>query len=412
MRKIAIIGGGQSGLQLALGLQKHGYEVTVVTDRTPEQVRKGRVMSSQFMFHDALQNERDLGINFWEKECPITEGMAFSIPGPDGKRALFWESRLDHYGQAVDQRVKFAGWMEEFARRGGNLVIHEAKIEDLERYARSNELVLVATGKGQISKFFERDATRSPFDTPMRALALTYVKNMVPWKPFSAVAFSLIPGVGEYFVFPALTTTGPCEIMVFEGHPGGPMDRWGEVKSPDQHLQHSKDILKTFVPWEAERCEDIELTDEMGILMGRFAPTVRKPVGTLPSGAVVMGMADAVVLNDPITGQGSNTASKCVKVYLDSIMERGKKPFDVQWMQQTFNTFWDYGRWVVRWTNSLLTHPEPQVLELMGAAQQIPALAHKIANDFNNPPNYNPWWFDADEAQKLIASFKAKAKTA
>ncbi|HKT68900.1 MAG TPA: NAD(P)-binding domain-containing protein, partial [Terriglobales bacterium] len=65
MRKIAIIGGGQSGLQLALGLLKNKYEVTVVSNRPPEQILKGRVTSSQFMFHDSLQNERDLEINFW-----------------------------------------------------------------------------------------------------------------------------------------------------------------------------------------------------------------------------------------------------------------------------------------------------------------------------------------------------------
>lgn len=46
MRKVAIVGGGQSGLQLALGLQQKGYPVTVVSNRTPEQVRQGRVTSS------------------------------------------------------------------------------------------------------------------------------------------------------------------------------------------------------------------------------------------------------------------------------------------------------------------------------------------------------------------------------
>src|SRR5512146_405016 len=101
MRRIAIIGGGQSGLQLAFGLLQNGYEVTVVSNRTPEQILNGRVSSSQFMFHDSLQNERDLGINFWEKECPNTEGIAFSIPAGDGTRALFWEARLDNYGQSV-----------------------------------------------------------------------------------------------------------------------------------------------------------------------------------------------------------------------------------------------------------------------------------------------------------------------
>jgi hypothetical protein len=409
MRRIAIVGGGQSGLQLALGLLERRYEVTVVSNRTPEQIRKGRVTSSQFMFNDSLQNERDLGINFWEKDCPITEGIAFTVPGPDGNRALFWEAKLDRYGQSVDQRVKFSGWMEEFAKRGGNLVFEDAGVQELENYAGANDLVIVAAGKGEVARLFETDAAHSPFTSPMRALALTYVKKMLPRKEFTAVAFNLIPGVGEYFVFPALTTTGACEIMVFEGVIGGPMDCWGDVKTPEQHLERSKEILRRFLPWEAERCREIELTDDMGVLAGRFPPTVRKPICRLPSGRLILGMADVVVLNDPITGQGSNTASKAAKVYLSRILEHGNKPIDAGWMQETFDSFWSYAQWVVKWTNSLLTPPPPHILQLMGAATQIPALASRIANGFNNPPDYNPWWFQPAEAQKLI---EANQKTA
>lgn len=407
MRKIAIVGAGQSGLQLALGLQSKGYEITMVSSRTPQQIRGGRVSSSQFMFHNSLQIERDLGIHFWEKECPTTEGIAFSIPGPEGGRALFWEAKLDHYGQSVDQRVKFAGWLEEFAKRGGQVLYQEAGAQDLEEFAKSHELVIVAAGKGEINQLFMRDAARSAFDQPMRALALTYVKKMAPRKPFTAVAFSLIPGVGEYFVFPALTVNGRCEIMVFEGVPGGPMDCWQDVKTPQQHLARSKEVLAKFLPWEAERCQAIELTDDNGILAGRFAPTIRKPVCALPSGKTILGMGDVVVLNDPITGQGSNTACKCAKVYMDSILERGRKPFDAGWMQQTFETFYNYAQWVAKWTNSLLTPPPPQVLQLMGAASQIPKLASIITNGFNNPPDYHPWWFDAAEAEKLIKRLQA-----
>ena len=409
MRKVAIVGGGQSGLQLALGLQKNNYEVTVICNRTPEQIFNGRVTSSQFMFHDSLQNERDLGINFWEKECPTTEGLAFTIPGPEKTRALFWESKLDHYGQSVDQRVKFAGWMKEFVKRGGNLIIQDAGPEQVNEYSKTHDLVIVAAGKGEINRMFERDTEKSPFDKPMRALALTYVKGMAPRTPFTAVSFNLVPGVGEYFVFPALTTTGPCEIMVFEGVPGGPMDCWNDVKTPEQHLAKSKWILETFAPLEADRCNKVELTDENGILSGRFAPTVRKPISKLPSGKSALGMGDVVATNDPITGQGSNTAAKAATIYLRRILERGDKPFDEAWMQETFNIFWDYAQWVVKWTNSLLVPPEPQILQLMGAASQIPQLASRIANGFNNPPDYNPWWFDAVNAERMIKSAAAGA---
>jgi styrene monooxygenase A-like protein/F420-dependent NADP oxidoreductase-like protein len=405
MRKIAIIGAGQSGLQLALGLQQNKYEVTVVSNRTPEQIFNGRVSSSQFMFHDSLQSEQELGINFWEKECPVTEGIAFTIPGPNKTKALFWEAKLDDYGQSVDQRVKFSGWLKEFTKRGGNVVIKDAGLQDVDEFSKIHELVIVAAGKGEINRMFERDASRSPFDQPMRALALTYVKNMVPRKPFTAVSFNLVPGVGEYFVFPALTTTGECEIMVFEGVPGGPMDCWNDVKTPEQHLAKSKWILETFMPHEADRCHNVELTDDNGILVGRFPPTVRKPVCKLPSGHFALGMADVVATNDPITGQGSNTAAKAASIYLKRILERGKKPFDAAWMQETFDIFWDYAQWVVKWTNSLLVPPEPQILQLMGAASQIPPLASRITNGFNNPPDYAPWWFDPAEADKLIKSY-------
>ena len=114
--------------------------------------------------------------------------------------------------------------------------------------------MIVAAGKGDIAKLFERDPDKSPFDKPQRALALTYVTGMKPRPDHTAVNFNLIPTVGEYFVFPALTTNGPCDIMVFEGVPGGPMDCWREVKSPADHLATSKWILETFLPWEAERC--------------------------------------------------------------------------------------------------------------------------------------------------------------
>ena len=44
MRRITIVGGGQSGLQLGLGLLKKGNEVTVVSNRTGDDIYSGRVI--------------------------------------------------------------------------------------------------------------------------------------------------------------------------------------------------------------------------------------------------------------------------------------------------------------------------------------------------------------------------------
>ena len=409
-RSVTIVGGGQSGLQLALGLlQDGGYDVRVVQNRTAEEIAAGRVTSSQCMFDQALENERALGINFWEDDCPTVDSINFTVPAPDapGVKAIDWNGKLVRYGQSVDQRVKFPGWMKAVEDRGGTIEIHEASVEDLERYARESDLVVVAAGKGEIAGMFTRDEEKSAFDKPQRALALTYVTGMVPRPEHSAVCFNLIPTVGEYFVFPALTTTGPCEIMVFEGIPGGPMDCWGDVKSPDAHLTKSKWILETFLPWEAERCREIALTDDNGVLSGRFPPTVRHPVGRLPSGRAVLGMGDVVVLNDPITGQGSNNASKCARVYMDAILSRGDQAYDEAWMQATFDTYWAYAQYVAGWTNALLTPPPPHVLQILGAAQQFPTLARRIANGFDDPTDFFPWFAVPDEADAYLKQLAA-----
>jgi flavin reductase (DIM6/NTAB) family NADH-FMN oxidoreductase RutF/2-polyprenyl-6-methoxyphenol hydroxylase-like FAD-dependent oxidoreductase len=408
-RRIAIVGAGQSGLQLGLGLLSVGHAVTLVSNRSPGQVQSGPVQSSQCMFDSALASERAMGLDFWSAECPPVEGIAFTTPGPSGSPTIKWAARLDRPAQSVDQRVKLSGWMTEFERRGGTLVVREAGVGDLEALAREHELTIVATGRGPLGALFALDEDKSPDREPMRALALTYVRGMAPRPEYSAVSFNLIPEVGEYFVFPALTTTGPCEIMVFEGIPGGPMDRWDDVRTPAEHLARSLELLERFFPWEHARCEAVELTDEQGILVGRFPPTVRRPVAGLPSGARVLAMADAAVLNDPLTGQGSNNAAKCAEIYLERILSQGRAVFDEEWMVQTFDHYWlAYAKWVVSWTNAMLAPPAHHVLRLVEAAQTTPTLASTIVNGFDDPRTLFPWWVDAEAADGLIAEKRAE----
>ncbi len=407
-RSITIVGAGQSGLQLAIGLLAHGYQVRVVSDRTPEQIAGGRVASSQAMGAPALSLERGLGLNLWDAEVPPIEGVSMTIAGPPGSpegSAVRWSSRLDAVGQSVDQRVKMPRFIAEFTRRGGEFIVREAGVDDLETYAKSSELVIVAAGKGDIAKLFERDDARSTYKEPQRALALTYVNGMVPRPEYSAICYSVVPGIGEYFSFPALTLNGPCEIMVFEGIIGGPMDCWGDASTPEQHLDISKKLLKEFFPWEAERCDDISLTDELGILSGRFPPTVRHPVAALPSGAEVLGMADVVVLNDPLTGQGSNNASRCAATYLDAICAQEGRPFDREFKQQTFERYWDFAQYSTHWTNTMLEPPAPHAIQLHVAAMEHPEIGHRFANAIVDPPDFFSWYIDPAHANAYMAGF-------
>jgi predicted NAD/FAD-binding protein len=57
--KIAIIGAGQAGLQLAMSLlDKKDYEVSLFSNRTSEEVANGSLMATAIMFQNKRQIER------------------------------------------------------------------------------------------------------------------------------------------------------------------------------------------------------------------------------------------------------------------------------------------------------------------------------------------------------------------
>ena len=99
-RKITILGGGQAGLQLACGLLQKGYEVKLVQNRTADEIRTGRVMSSQCMFDAALQNERDVGLDFWAQGVPDRRFRQFRRAGSG------W---LRQQGHRLERHARSAG---------------------------------------------------------------------------------------------------------------------------------------------------------------------------------------------------------------------------------------------------------------------------------------------------------------
>jgi flavin reductase (DIM6/NTAB) family NADH-FMN oxidoreductase RutF len=405
-RRIAIVGAGPAGTALALGLVRQRYDVTLVSDRTAEEIRDGSVMSSQITFESALEAESALGITPLLPAAPPIERMSYETRRADGSTAAFG-TRLTTPARSLDQRVRVPLLLDEIERRGGKVVVRSATIDDLEDLARDHDLVVVSTGRGGLTSLFELDPSRSPYTEPQRVASLTYLHGVTPDPAGPGLRYHSVEGVGECFTCPALTVDGPCDIVVVEGLPGGPLDRWDDVSSPAEHLAVLRDALAEQFPFEATRMSGAWLVDDRSVLHGRITPAVRRPVGTLPSGAPVLGMADVVVLNDPLTSQGSNNATKSASFYLEAITAHGGT-FDAGWMQRTFDNFWrGWAHWATEWTNSWLRPALPHQRAVVDAATRHPAIADQIAAGFDDPRLFSPWWLDADEAAAFVESQKA-----
>jgi flavin reductase (DIM6/NTAB) family NADH-FMN oxidoreductase RutF len=399
-RSIAVVGAGPAGTTLAVGLLRQGYDVTLISDRTAEEIRRGSVMSSQITFESALEVEAALGISELLPEAPPLTRLTYDTRRGDGSTGGF-SVDLSSSARSVDLRVKVPLLLEEVARLGGKVLVRSASVEDVEELALSHDLVVVSTGRGGLAGLFPHDPDRSPYTVPQRVASLTYLRGAGPIET-DGLRYHSVEGVGECFTCPALTVDGRCEIVVVEGVPGGPLDCWDDVTTAAEHLSRLRSVLAEHFPDEAARLDGAGLTDDKAVLHGAFTPVVRRAVGILPSGAPVLGMADVVVLNDPLTSQGSNNAIKSASFYLESITGHDGD-FDAGWMQRTFDNFWrGWAQWATSWTNAWLQPALPHQRMLVDAAAEHPSVAERFAAGFDDPRLFSPWWFDAHAADRFV----------
>lgn len=417
MRKIAIIGAGQAGLLAAHALLKHGYSVTVFSDRTPEDfLNRSRPTGSAARFKMALDFERELGLNHWEEQVPRVHYAHVTLCEEVDNRVLTLCGRLKEPACAVDLRLQSHRWMKDFTKKGGSLEIENVTVPRLDEIAGDHDLTIVAAGKGEIQNVFERDESRCNYTKAPRKLAMVCVtgnKMGFEGAPGLPVKFNLFPKYGECFWGPWYHKDhGPAWSLLIEAKEGGPLDKFDNVKSGEQALEITLQLIKKMMPWDYEWARNAALADEYAWLAGSFVPSVRKASGKLPSGRIVMPLGDTAVTLDPVGGQGANNANKMARNLVECIINHGDRPFNAEWMHATFEKFWLRHHWINKFTNILLSPMTDAGKELFIAqygstgrpddtsVQQM--IADELAENFNDPALLTNAFTNMREARRLI----------
>lgn len=360
MRSIAIVGSGIAGLLTAHGLLRAGHAVTLFSDRTAEQwLREARPTGTAGRFEPALAYERELDLHHWEHEAPRVMGVHCTFCPELGNRLLTLTGRIEKPFMAIDVRLQCHRWMNDLVERGGKLVVEGVTVPRLDAIAATHDLTIVATGKAELAELFDLDTARSVYQTPQRHVAMVIARaSSVRFAemPFVAVKFNILGPAGEALWTPYHhCQLGPSWNLLFEARAHGPMDVFGDARSGAEVLDRAKRVIRDLVPWDWPWARNLELADENGWQVGRFAPRVRRPVGRLPSGRVVTCVGDTAMLFDPIGAQGANNGTRMARHMVASIVAHGDRPFDPAWMTRTFEDFYaEHGRAAYTFNNLLL----------------------------------------------------------
>jgi hypothetical protein len=171
--------------------------------------------------------------------------------------------------------------------------------------------------------------------------------------------------------------------------------------------------MKETIPWDYPWAKDMQLADKHGWLIGGVTPTVRRPVGRLPSGRIVTPLGDTAMALDPIGGQGANNGNKMARNLVESIIARQDRPFDEAWMTETFERFYrETGSITYTFNNLLLepiTTPGKKLLiaqygsnGLRRGANGRQRIADAFIDNFDDANGLTPAFFDSAKAHAAI----------
>jgi 2-polyprenyl-6-methoxyphenol hydroxylase-like FAD-dependent oxidoreductase len=417
MRDIAIVGSGIAGLVAAHALRRANQDVTIYTDRSAEQwLHESRPTGTAARFEMALAYERELGLNHWDAVAPRGEGVFLTFCPTLHKPLVTLLGRCARPFQAVDLRLQCHRWLSDFDGR----VVHESvTVERLDEIAEKHELTIVAAGRAELSRLFERNEARSAYRERQRNLAMVITvggPERLPDLPLLPVKFDFLGTDGEIFFIPYWHKDhGRSWNILVEAKPGSRMDCFKNVKTGDEAVATMKAVIKELFPWDEPFVRDMELADPLGWLTGAVTPAVRNPVGRLPSGRVVTALGDTAISYDPIAAQGANNGIKQARQLVADILDNDKRPFNASWMRRTFETYWrEHASYATTFSNLLLeplTAPAKELLiaqygsdgriDNYSGAQRI---ADAFFENFNDPASLTPAFTDMRLARETIAT--------
>lgn len=376
-KRICIIGSGTAGLQLAYAL-KEDFLVTVVHSNTAENIRNGRVMSTQVHFGPTREREARFHMPKWKESDPLK-----SIHITIGTQKLF-TGMLKEDALSVDQRLYFSDCMDDLNSKG--VTFQQGKVNHAfaERLVNEYDLVIDCTGKSGPLYSFPIEKDISPYDVPQRKCIVGYFEGIESNIPLG-VNVTVLPEIGEMFEIPAITERGPATILFIMAVPNRELDTFKGIKDPDPFTEQMHKSVETFFPDIHKRLDKkkFALTDENAFLQVAIRPEIRKPY-LMINDMLVLGCGDSVFLNDPITGQGCNLSSYCAEQLYETLVDFKHE----KWDEQLGDTYWKrvktYVQEVTEWTNAM-TQPLPEhvvqmLLSGVGNQEQADAIAEWFAN--------------------------------
>ena len=384
-KRIAIVGGGAGGLHLGLYLRAHGVEVTIHTDRRPEDHARMRLMNTVAHHSVTVARETQLGVNHW----PVDQyGYYCHYHHFGGEQPLFFRGDFKSPSRAVDYRIYLPQLMQDFVARGGHIEYGELKADDVGRMAAGADLVVVCTGKGPLGQMFQHDAEHSPFDRPQRMLCVGLYKGVAE-EPTRGVTLSVSPGQGELVDIPTLTFGGMAHALLMENVPGGDMEVLARLKYADDRRGFLDTLLAKLEkhhPTVYRRIDRQAFDLANGandLLQGGVTPTVRGTNVALGGGKFAIALGDVQAVVDPLCGQGANMASYAAFVLGEEIVRQ--PVFDERFCEIVDQRRRDRVLGASRWTNMFLQPPSPELMQLIGTMSQDRALCDEFTDNFNRP---------------------------